>query len=336
MEFAVGGAEMAEYLPLLEEELAYRGEDRRAPDWRKDELAPDVDFDVLIIGAGMSGSAGRAPAAASRCAVHDRREGRRRRRHVAREHVSRLSASTTRTTTTATRSRSATTGRSTSRPNPCCSSTSSVAPTTFGLREHDPVRHRGHRTRRGRTTSGSGRSPSGRPTGDEDIVDVHAVISAVGQLNRPCSPTSTGPRLLRGPVVPLGPVEPRRRPGRQAGGGHRHRRERGAVHPRDRAGGRRAGRVPAHPAVDGPDAGLPRRGAAGLRWLYTSGAVVQRVEPLLDLLEDGRRRPIAGVGSTRSGTATAQSVSAMNDIMRMVLTAYLEGEFADRPDLASR
>src|SRR5207344_2240037 len=29
--------------------------DRRAPQWRKAELAPDVDFDVLIIGAGMSG-----------------------------------------------------------------------------------------------------------------------------------------------------------------------------------------------------------------------------------------------------------------------------------------
>ena len=31
MEYAVGGTEMAAYLPLLEEELAYRGEDRRAP-----------------------------------------------------------------------------------------------------------------------------------------------------------------------------------------------------------------------------------------------------------------------------------------------------------------
>ena len=55
MEFAVGGAEMAEYLPLLEEELAYRGEDRRAPGWQKDEVAPDVDFRVAVIGAGMSG-----------------------------------------------------------------------------------------------------------------------------------------------------------------------------------------------------------------------------------------------------------------------------------------
>src|SRR5262245_28193783 len=42
-------------LALLEEEVGYRGEDRRAPDWRKDEVAPGVDFKVAVIGAGMSG-----------------------------------------------------------------------------------------------------------------------------------------------------------------------------------------------------------------------------------------------------------------------------------------
>src|SRR4051812_14436295 len=55
MEFAVGGVEMAEYLPLLEEELAYRGEDRRAPEWHRSDVDPDVAFEVVIIGAGMSG-----------------------------------------------------------------------------------------------------------------------------------------------------------------------------------------------------------------------------------------------------------------------------------------
>ena len=55
MEFAVGGAEMAEYLPLLEEELAHREEDRRAPNWNLTEVAPDIEFRVAVIGAGMSG-----------------------------------------------------------------------------------------------------------------------------------------------------------------------------------------------------------------------------------------------------------------------------------------
>ena len=55
MEYAVAGTGMDPYLPLLEEELAFRGADRRAPDWSKSELAPDIDFRVLVIGAGMSG-----------------------------------------------------------------------------------------------------------------------------------------------------------------------------------------------------------------------------------------------------------------------------------------
>jgi 4-hydroxyacetophenone monooxygenase len=55
MRFAVGGTDVAAYLPLLEEELAHRGEDRRAPTWHKGDVAPDVDFQVVIIGAGMSG-----------------------------------------------------------------------------------------------------------------------------------------------------------------------------------------------------------------------------------------------------------------------------------------
>ena len=55
MEFAVGGSDMGAYLPLLEEELAYRGEDRRAPRWEKQALAPDRAFRVVIIGSGMSG-----------------------------------------------------------------------------------------------------------------------------------------------------------------------------------------------------------------------------------------------------------------------------------------
>lgn len=55
MEHTVAGTGMADYLPLLEEELAYRGEDRRAPGWNKLSLAPESEINVVIIGAGMSG-----------------------------------------------------------------------------------------------------------------------------------------------------------------------------------------------------------------------------------------------------------------------------------------
>lgn len=55
LEYTVGGAEMGDYLPLLEEELAYRGEDRRAPGWTLSEIAPGAAMSAVIIGAGMSG-----------------------------------------------------------------------------------------------------------------------------------------------------------------------------------------------------------------------------------------------------------------------------------------
>ncbi len=52
--FLSGGAEIDDYLELLREELAL-GEDPRAPDWEKDDIAPDRDFRVAVVGAGMSG-----------------------------------------------------------------------------------------------------------------------------------------------------------------------------------------------------------------------------------------------------------------------------------------
>ncbi|HLM65114.1 MAG TPA: NAD(P)/FAD-dependent oxidoreductase [Acidimicrobiales bacterium] len=52
--FVSAGAPAEGYLDLLREELAL-GEDRRAPDWRCDEVAHDRRFRVAVIGAGMSG-----------------------------------------------------------------------------------------------------------------------------------------------------------------------------------------------------------------------------------------------------------------------------------------
>ncbi len=43
------------YVPMLTEELAANGTDPRAPDWHKDALAPDAQMTVVIVGAGMSG-----------------------------------------------------------------------------------------------------------------------------------------------------------------------------------------------------------------------------------------------------------------------------------------
>ena len=55
MQFATGTELVREYVPLLEEELSFTGEDMRAPGWTKDDVAPDIPYRVAIIGAGMSG-----------------------------------------------------------------------------------------------------------------------------------------------------------------------------------------------------------------------------------------------------------------------------------------
>jgi len=54
--FLVGDIDLDAYLPLLLDELALDG-DVRAPQWHKAELAPERDFSVAIVGAGMSGLA---------------------------------------------------------------------------------------------------------------------------------------------------------------------------------------------------------------------------------------------------------------------------------------
>jgi 4-hydroxyacetophenone monooxygenase len=54
LEYLSGGRDVDGYLDLMREELAL-GEDRRAPQWTLEEVAPDRRFRVVVIGAGMSG-----------------------------------------------------------------------------------------------------------------------------------------------------------------------------------------------------------------------------------------------------------------------------------------
>ena len=55
VDFLTGGQSSEEYVPLLLEELAFPKEDARAPKWSKTDLAPASPFSVAIVGAGMSG-----------------------------------------------------------------------------------------------------------------------------------------------------------------------------------------------------------------------------------------------------------------------------------------
>jgi 4-hydroxyacetophenone monooxygenase len=53
--YLAGGAPMDHYMPMLREEMALTADDPRAPQWRKEDIAPDRPYRVAIIGAGMSG-----------------------------------------------------------------------------------------------------------------------------------------------------------------------------------------------------------------------------------------------------------------------------------------
>ena len=55
MDYMLGTQVSDEYIPLLLEELAFADEDARAPTWRKDEIDAGREFRAVIIGAGMSG-----------------------------------------------------------------------------------------------------------------------------------------------------------------------------------------------------------------------------------------------------------------------------------------
>src|SRR5690606_29552091 len=54
IEFIVGKA-TDEWYPVLREELALGDEDLRAPQWHREEIAPDRTMRAAVIGAGMSG-----------------------------------------------------------------------------------------------------------------------------------------------------------------------------------------------------------------------------------------------------------------------------------------
>ncbi|HET9201080.1 MAG TPA: NAD(P)/FAD-dependent oxidoreductase, partial [Dehalococcoidia bacterium] len=55
LDYMTGSGASDDYLPLLLEELEFEDSDMRAPSWRKDEIDATRTFRVVVIGAGMSG-----------------------------------------------------------------------------------------------------------------------------------------------------------------------------------------------------------------------------------------------------------------------------------------
>ena len=106
MDFLVAGQVPDEYVPLLLEELELDGDDARDVELgRRRPRRAKADFHVVVIGAGMSGAAGRHPARARRDPVHHRREERRASAARGSRTATPGAGSTSATTSTRTRSR---------------------------------------------------------------------------------------------------------------------------------------------------------------------------------------------------------------------------------------
>lgn len=331
MEAAVGGSGMADYLPLLEEELAHRGEDRRAPGWRLDDVAPDRagDVRVAVIGAGMSGllAAHRLQQAGVPFVVFEKNDD-----------------------VGGTWFENAYPGCRVDNPNhnysysfaqrhdwPAHFSTQEVLRSyfdacadAFDLRRH--VRF-GVEVTAARWSDRDRRWTVELATGEQ--VEFDAVVSAVGQLNRPSMPDIPGVGTFAGPAFHTA----RWRPDVDLRG------KRVAVV------GTGASAVQVIPEIApvvgelvvfqrtppwlGPTPDYHAPVAPGLRWLYDHVPSYsewnrfcifwQMGDGVLDgvRVEDGWEPP-GGPGT---------SVGATNETIRQMLTMYLAGELADRPDL---
>ena len=142
--------------------------------------------------------------------------------------------------------------------------------------------------------------------GAEDTLLANAVVSAVGQLNRPKLPDIPGRDSFAGTAfhsAQLGPRRADRRCTRVAviGTGASSVQFTPEIAPR-------AGHLTVFqrtPPVDGPDRGLPRPGAGRTAVAVRARADVQRVEPVLDVLAHGRRFAPRGARRSRVGHVEA-------------------------------
>jgi 4-hydroxyacetophenone monooxygenase len=330
MEYAVGGTDMADYVPLLSEELALRGEDPRGPAWRKSEIAPDTEFRVAIIGAGMSGllAAHRLHQAGVDFVVIEKNAE-----------------------VGGTWFENSYPGCRVDNPNhnysysfaqrhdwPYHFSSQDVlldyfrrCARDFGLR--DTIRFDTE------VVSASWSEPEARWTlrvrdgdGREHTIEADSVISAVGQLNRPSFPPIEGRESFAGPSF------------------HSAQWDHNVTLPGKRVAviGTGASAVQFVPEIAetvdrlvvfqrtppwfGPTPEYHDEVPAGLKWLYAHVPSYSEWNRfwIFWRMGDGA---LPGARVDPDWDGAGRSVSAANDLMRAMFTAYIEGQFADRPDL---
>ena len=332
MEFAVGGSGMDEYLPLLEEELAHRHEDRRAPQWRKADVAPDARFEVLVIGAGMSGilAAHRLKQAGVDVLVVDKNED-----------------------VGGTWFENTYPGCRVDNPNhnysysfaqrhdwPYFYSTQDVLLEYFrdcadrwGLREN--LRFRTE------VLSATWSEDEGLwevvvagEGGGQEVLRARAVVSAVGQLNRPRFPEIAGRESFAGPAFHSArwqsEVELEGRRVAVIGTGASAMQFVPEI-------ADRVGHLTVYqrtPAWMGPTPEYHQPVPEALQWLYQHVPSYSEWNRFCIFWRMGDGA-LEGVRVDPSWKAGECSVSEANDLVRLMLTEYIEAEFADRPDLRS-
>jgi 4-hydroxyacetophenone monooxygenase len=330
MEHTVGGPVSTDYLPLLEEELSITGEDLRAPGWRLDEVAPGRDFRVVIIGAGMSGLlvAYRLQQAGVPFTILEKHDD-----------------------VGGTWWANTYPGCRVDNPNhiysysfaqrhewPFHNSPQPVLLEYFRsfVREHDLAGHIRFGTwvrsivwddeRTGWTIRAT------TPDGDEDVLEADAVISAVGQLNVPRMPDIPGVERFAGPAFHSATwdhdvvLEGKRVAVIGTGASACQ-----LIPPvAERAGHLTVFQRNAPWLVF--NAHYTEPVGAGLRWLYRHVPFYSEWHRFWMFWRTGDGMlDLARVDPDWPPTET--SVSAANELMRQLLTGYLEIAFADRPDL---
>jgi 4-hydroxyacetophenone monooxygenase len=334
MEFAVGdGADMEAYLPLLEEELAIRGEDRRAPGWRKADVAPEAGFEVVIIGAGMSGLL--AAHRLQQAGVH----------FVMVEKNADVGGTWLENTYPGCRVDNPNHNYSYSFAQrhdwPFHFSTQDVlldyfrrCADTFGLREHIEFETEVLSA----TWSETARQWAvqvRRPGGRVETIDANAVVSAVGQLNRPLFPDIPGRDSFAGPTFHSArwdhtiDVSDKRVAVIGTGAS--------AVQfiPEIAPGVEELLVFQRTPPWLGPTDDYHAAVEPGQRWLYAhvpSYSEWNRFH-IFWKMGDGA---LAGVRVDPDWEPKGPAVGLFNDIVRQLLTGYLVAEFADRPDLLEK
>ena len=170
--------------------------------------------------------------------------------------------------------------------------------------------------------------------GGVEKLAARAIVSAVGQLNRPMVPDFPGRDSFRGPAFPHRPLGPRRRPDRQARRPDRGRGQRLPSRACYRRRRRLADGVPAHRAVDVPQPELPRPVGPGVTWAMNHLPCYARWYRFLLLwawcdkgLEPARVDP--------DWPDQHRSVSQLNEGVRLYLTDWIRGQLDGDEELAA-